>query len=222
MSINLWVGSADPAGIVDLVRDRTVDVLTVQEFTDDALRGLAAAGLGDLLPYGELHPAEFARGSGVYSRYPLHDGTVSTNPGGFLQASAVVAVAGAAAAKIVSVHPLPPAQAAWVPMWAEDLRAEPTADSGPPVRVLAGDFNATVDHAQLRSLIATGYVDAAATVGQGFAPTWPRWRPCRHHTKITIDHILVGAGIDVRDLSANAVAMTDHRAVVATLLLARV
>ena len=37
---------------------------------------------------------------------------------------------------------------------------------GPP-RILAGDFNATLDHALLRRLLATGYVDAADRDGRG-------------------------------------------------------
>ena len=42
------------------------------------------------------------------------------------------------------------------------------------MRLLVGDFNATLDHAALRRLLDTGYRDAASVVGQGMTPTcWP-------------------------------------------------
>ena len=46
--------------------------------------------------------------------------------------------------------------------WRGDLRALPPATPDGPLRILAGDFNATLDHAELRRLLDTGYEDAAA------------------------------------------------------------
>lgn len=220
MSMNMWGGDADPAQIVGLVRAGHVDVLAVQEFTPAARQALASAGLADLLPYQELHPAEGAGGSGLYARHPLADGAVSANPGGFLQASARIAVPGAAPVRVVSVHPVPPSSAERVPLWAQGLRAQPPAGTEPIV--LAGDFNATLDHPELRGLIATGYTDAAAALGLGFVTTWPY---AGNHVGITppvtIDHVLAGPGIGVRSYGATKVAIADHKAITATLTLPR-
>ena len=38
--------------------------------------------------------------------------------------------------------------------------------------ILAGDFNATADHAQFRQLLKLGYRDAATEAGRGLIPTW--------------------------------------------------
>ena len=43
--------------------------------------------------------------------------------------------------------------------------------------LIGGDFNATPDAAQFRTIVAQGYADAADQAGAGFTPTWPadRW-----------------------------------------------
>ena len=81
-----------------------------------------------------------------------------------------------------------------------------------PVRVLAGDFNATLDHVGLRRLLNSGYVDAADQVGAGLNPTWPSgalWPP-----PVAIDHVLVDDRCPVDTFSVVDVPGSDHRAVV--------
>jgi endonuclease/exonuclease/phosphatase family metal-dependent hydrolase len=84
--------------------------------------------------------------------------------------------------------------------------------------VLAGDFNATLDHSGLRRLIRTGYRDAAATVGAGLAGTWGPYDgdPI---PPVTIDHVLVDRRVRVRSVSVHRVPGSDHRAVLAELAL---
>ncbi len=48
-----------------------------------------------------------------------------------------------------------------------------------PVRILAGDFNATLDHVEFRRVLDGGYRDAADAVGAGLHPTWSLRGPCR-------------------------------------------
>ena len=128
----------------------------------------------------------------------------------------MVTVPGARPVRVVSVHPVPPNSAAWVPLWSAGVRGQPPAGTEPTV--LIGDFNATLDMVELRDLIATGYTDAAAALGLGFVTTWPY---AGNHIgitpKVTIDHVLVSAGIGVRDFTATKVAVSDHKAITATL-----
>jgi endonuclease/exonuclease/phosphatase (EEP) superfamily protein YafD len=217
MSVNLRLGQADPASIVDLVRTRDVDVLTLQEYTPAAEAALAEAGLTALLPYWERQPVDRAAGSAVYSRLPPSD--VGLVHGWFYQARLVVDVGGQAVT-VESVHPPPPVSQSG-PAWAEGLRGQ-TPASEPGLRVLAGDFNATLDHAELRRLVGTGYRDAADTVGAGLVPTWPYYGPRLSVTpKVTIDHILVNGSIQVGGFTAVTVPQTDHRAIIATLYIGR-
>nr|WP_312034115.1 endonuclease/exonuclease/phosphatase family protein [Actinoplanes sp. TBRC 11911] len=215
MTSNMRLGGADPRTIVRLVRENDVVILALQELSPDARAALTTAGLDELLPYHSLGDEPGASGSGLYSRFPITDGAVRRNGGGFRQAYGTVRVAGAGAVIVESAHPLAPSEVSLNPGWRRDLDAEPVPATDGPPRILLGDFNSTLDHAPLRRLIARGYRDAAATTGQGLVPTWPY--DGRTVPKVTIDHVLVDRRIGVRDVSVHPVPDTDHRAVVAAL-----
>jgi endonuclease/exonuclease/phosphatase (EEP) superfamily protein YafD len=218
MSVNLWLGTADAPSIVELVRDQRVDVLAVQELTPTAAANLDRAGLSTLLPYREAHPAPRSFGSGLYARYPLTGaGARIASPGGYRQAYGVVQVQGAAPVRLESVHPVPPIDPEDADRWAAGLRAQLPASAG---SILAGDFNATLDHAALLDLLGTGYRDAADEVGAGLTPTWP-FAGLRSliTPRITLDHVLVPAGVSVRTYRAVTIPHTDHRAIVVALTL---
>jgi endonuclease/exonuclease/phosphatase (EEP) superfamily protein YafD len=100
--------------------------------------------------------------------------------------------------------------------WTSDLAALP-ATAQDVLRVLAGDFNATFDHAALRAVLRLGYVDAARVTGQGRAWTW---RPLRLPLpRLVLDHVLVDPRITVASVELVPVSGSDHRAVVAELVL---
>ena len=83
--------------------------------------------------------------------------------------------------------------------------------------MLAGDFNATLDHADLRAVLRRGYADAARAVGGALAWTW---RPLRlRFPRLALDHVLVDPRIAVASVDLTTVAGSDHRAVVAELVL---
>lgn len=218
MSANLLVGGADAKTIVDLVRSHNVDVLALQEYTPDSEAALAAAGVDTVLPFSFRHPVPGTQGSALYSRFRLTDAGSARNGGGFYQAYGQVLIPDAPPVFVVSTHPLPPSGFDEVPLWRDDLRAEPPAEPSGRRLILAGDFNATLDHAELRRLIATGYRDAASEVGAGLVPTWPyAGRRSVVTPKVTIDHILVDARLGVRDFRAYTIPNSDHRAVIASL-----
>ncbi|MET8907228.1 endonuclease/exonuclease/phosphatase family protein [Micromonospora sp. NPDC004551] len=219
LTANLRKGGADPARLVDLVRTHRVDVLTVQEFTPEIAAELDRLGLATLLPYRTLNPEVGTTGSGLYARHPLSGTGFRRNQGSFFsQAYGTVAVPGTPPLRVESVHPAAPAVVGWVPNWWTDLRAQPPATPEGGLSVLAGDFNATLDHAPLRDLIASGYVDAADAAGAGLSGTWGPYDgdPI---PPVTIDHVLADRRIAVRAVSVHAVPGSDHRAVLAELRL---
>ncbi|MFG2054815.1 endonuclease/exonuclease/phosphatase family protein [Micromonospora sp. NPDC048930] len=219
LTANLLFGRADPATLVDLVRTGRVDVLAVQEFTPQAAADLDRLGLATLLPYRALHPEPGATGSGLYARYPLSEVGVRRNQGfAFLQAYGTVAVPGAPPLRVESAHPASPYAVEVVPDWWTDLRGQPAATPDGRLSVLAGDFNATLDHAPLRDLIATGYVDAADAAGAGLAGTWGPYDGDRI-PPVTIDHVLADRRIAVRAVEVHPLRGSDHRAVLAELRL---
>ncbi|MBQ0896121.1 endonuclease/exonuclease/phosphatase family protein [Micromonospora sp. U56] len=219
LTANLLKGGADARTVVELVRRHRVDLLAVQEFTPAARDALDRQGLTRLLPHQQLTPEVGTTGSALYSRLPLTEGGFRRNAGfQFTQAYAVVTVPGAPPVRVESTHPAAPYAVAAVDEWFTDLRAQPPATPDGPLRILAGDFNATLDHAPLRALLATGYVDAADAAGAGFAGTWGPYDGDLI-PPVTIDHVLVDRRIAVRSVAVHPVPGSDHRAVLAELRL---
>jgi endonuclease/exonuclease/phosphatase (EEP) superfamily protein YafD len=216
LTSNLRYGLADADQLVADVRAHDVDVLAVQELTLGGAQRLAAAGLGELLPYELLSPSPGAHGMGLYSRFPI---THMDVPGHYRNPPIVATTTftrdGASIPiTIASVHPRSP----WpesTPEWSEELtRLAEWADGLDGPVVLAGDFNATNDHDQMRRFYDNGYIDGAARAGGGYLATYPSDR--RYPPLIAIDHVLTRGGPVTTRIKSRTIRGTDHRAVLAT------
>ncbi len=217
MTFNLKRGTADPAALVAAVARERADVLSLQEVDAAAVARLEAAGLHGTLPSRAIALGEGTHGTALYARAPLRE--LDRLPGSHNeQARALVAVPGARAVELMAVHALAPAGAEREKGWRADMRALPAATPRAGMRILAGDFNATLDHAELRRLIGTGYVDAADAVGSGLRPTWPVGRLL---PPVTIDHVLADRRAGVRRVAVRTLPGSDHRALIAELLIPR-
>jgi endonuclease/exonuclease/phosphatase family metal-dependent hydrolase len=216
MAANMLEGGADPAALVKLVKDQRVDLLALQEFTPEAEGALEKAGLTTLLPNRVTYPRQGVGGSALYSRLPLHDDGVRMNPRQFGQARGTLTVPGAAPLAVESVHTCAPVEAGSTGCWEGSFRNQPPATVDGQVRVLLGDFNATLDHAELRRLIATGYRDAADVTGDGLDMTWPYDKV---FPRVALDHVLADRRVGIRRFAVTAVPRSDHRSVFAELVL---
>jgi endonuclease/exonuclease/phosphatase (EEP) superfamily protein YafD len=218
-TVSLRLGEADPHAVVALVAAQRVDVLALQEVTPAAELALRAAGIGDELPHSHVIAARNgsppAAGGALWSRWPML-GRQAT-PGRFEQPMARIAVPGAPDVEVTAVHTTPPKTAPRaVREWTADLAELPAPGPG-VLRVLAGDFNATLDHAALRRVVDGGYLDAAQAVGRALASTWtPLGFP---HPRLTLDHVLVDPRVGVASVTLLPVVLSDHRALVADLVL---
>ena len=218
MSSNMKVGAADPATLVSLVRTHQVDVLALEEYTTAAQAALTAAGLRTLLPYAAEHALPgSAYGSGIFSRYPLSDEGYQQLAAGFGSEYATIHVPGALPLVVYAVHSVAPITPPTDPNWALSLHQQPPATPHGEVKLLIGDFNATLDHARLRALLATGYRDIATVLGDGLDTTWPYdGRPI---PPIAIDHVFADPRIGAVYYGSGQVPRTDHKAIWATLTL---
>lgn len=212
LSVNLAEGRADPARVVDLVRANHIDVLTLQELTPAAAATLDSAGLRDVLPNLQFDVRPGAAGSGIASRYPVQPLPMVSVQTTYAQPGALVSLPGAQKLQVVAVHVVSPLAGGGVDPWQRELASLPEADVNQPVRVLIGDFNATLDHAALRGLLATGYLDAADVTGQGLHGTWPADRSPLP-SLIAIDHVVVDHRCMVDTVSLFAVPGATHRAI---------
>ncbi|RCW40156.1 endonuclease/exonuclease/phosphatase (EEP) superfamily protein YafD [Halopolyspora algeriensis] len=221
LSVNVYFGKADPARIVELVRRHGVDVLGLQELTPQLVTALDEAGLAEVLPHRVFEIRPDAAGAGIVSRYPLRELSLVRRTT-MSQPSTRVDLPGPRDMEFVAAHPTIPVGDGTASTWRREIAALPPPVSGrqEPARVLAGDFNATLDHSPLRNLLGRGYADAAEVTGNGLQPTWPmNGRPLV--PPVTIDHVLVSGGTVVRGYRTFAVDGTDHRAVLAHLVVPR-
>jgi len=218
MTVNLRLGEADTAQVVELAQRHDVDVLALQEVTPVALGDLRSAGIEEAYPHSAGAAAEGPAGTMVFSAYPLRDvrrvGTAFGSyrmtvhpPGGRL--------------RLLAVHPRPPVGSAGP--WRQDqlaVRSAARALSGPTVVV--GDFNATMDHNPMRELVGRGYHDAATQARSGWQPTWPASGEVTRlgvpvPSLLPIDHVLTREGPRATATRTYTVADTDHRALLAVL-----
>jgi len=210
LTANLRVGGGDAETLRRIIREENVDIVALQEVTPEFV-----TRAGDLLPYKVIYARPGTEGSALYSRLPLRDDGVRVNPGGFRQARGEVA-----GVLIESAHPMAPWGREVQDLWRRGFAGEPRATVDGPMRVLAGDFNATLDHSPLRDLIDSGYRDAADAVGNGFVGTWGPYDgdPI---PPVTLDRVLVDRRIRVESTKVFGLPNSDHRALLAVVTLPR-
>lgn len=220
MTINVLAGGADAAEIVRLVSTEGIDLLAVQESTPPLAQAVDA-GLGEALPHTVLGREPSLTGTLIWSRWPIEAAAPSYGVTGQIVPVRLL-LPGAEVVSLTAVHTLSPGRGR-IRGWRRDLRALAAAASAVEgAQVLLGDFNATRDHGPFRRLLRTGLADGADAAG--LAPwralTWPAdRRPIP--VAVRLDHVLVTPShVRVRDLRAVPVPATDHRAVIAHLLVA--
>lgn len=222
MSVNLYVGNADFDAIMAMVEEHQPDLLSVQELTPGAPDAFTERGLDELMPYAILEPDDLAVGTGLYSRFPLERIETVGRDAIFHQIAAEIDMPEGTDIRFMAAHPAAPASAERIPLWEEDFEQLPRPDGGLPW-VLAGDFNATLDHENMRDLLDAGYADAAEAMGEGLDATW---QPTEGYLNglvkipaVTLDHVIAQEGIEVLDWEVLEKTGSDHAPVVARLRL---
>lgn len=227
MTCNVYRGAADPARIVELVREQGVQVLALQETTTEFVEQLQSLGLDELLPYSQRSSSDGIYGNGVWAARPLSDtatddigSSASAMPAGTIQLQDTTA-AGLSSLRFVSVHTTSPVDGYWE-LWrksVEELGCVRTRLQDDPARgyVLMGDFNATYDHAPFRAMLGDTLEDAARQAGEGLTLSWPS--SSLIPAFCAIDHVVVSPGITASNLSVATVSGSDHKALLCTLTL---
>jgi endonuclease/exonuclease/phosphatase family metal-dependent hydrolase len=210
----MFFGRADVEVLVARVRQLGVDVLFLQELTEDAVTRLKQAGLDDVMPFALVDLRGGSRGSGIYSRFPLSEGPAVATVH-MAQPTALLELPNGYTVELICTHPVPPSLGhTGATRWRADLAALPPPGKLP--RVLAGDFNATLDHAAFRDVLRRGYLDAGLQTGNALTPTWG---PPGRNALLTLDHVLVDRSCAVLGYSVHVVPGADHRAVYAEIQL---
>jgi len=215
VTANLRLGHANALSVVDLVRHVHADVLATEELTPAEVSALDQAGIRSALPYRVLTPGAGATGNGLYSRYPLT--RLPLWPLRFPSPGALLRIGGKDV-EIHVVHTYPPVP--WSPSASRNdwtvLRADAAAlPTNEPV-VVVGDFNSTRDVSGLRQVMAQGLRDAPEISGSGLLRTWG---PLHLPALLQLDHVLVNSRVGVAGTSVVDLPGSDHRALVARLVI---
>jgi endonuclease/exonuclease/phosphatase (EEP) superfamily protein YafD len=216
LAFNVFDGQADVAALGGTIRAERPDLVVLPE-AGEPYRRLLLAEVGDLgyRSWTTVHPQDpdvegivvlAAPAMGSLEARVLDDTTKFAwleLTGGRL-----------GTARLVAVHTAAPISGL-VTEWHADLTAL-RAWCRPPATpvVLAGDFNATLDHRGLRSL---GCTDVAAAAGRGLTGTWPTSLPA--WLGVQIDHVLTGGGVTPAGARVLDLPGSDHRAVLARVTL---
>ncbi|MFW0791752.1 endonuclease/exonuclease/phosphatase family protein [Gordonia sp. CPCC 205333] len=214
-SANLLFGQADVGDVLEQVRSRRIDLLSVQEMTPAALQRLRSGGIEKDLPYSYVVTGPVAAGTGIFSRHPLSEmRKIDTMVLGNLIAR--VELPGIGSTWFAAVHPVAPLRGV-TPTWnfelgelANVLHALPG-----PRAIAAGDFNSTWDHVGFRDIVSAGYSDATDQAGAGLLFTYPTDR-LGGRPLVAIDHV-ISRGFVADDIMSFDIEGSDHRGVVATL-----
>jgi endonuclease/exonuclease/phosphatase (EEP) superfamily protein YafD len=217
LAANVAGNAAAARTVLDQVRRWDVDVFSVIELSPRVARAYDDAGARSTFPRRALRPRPGFRGTGLYSRLALRR---LAPPRGteFGMTAAEAQAPGAAPFEVVAVHVRAPTGPGSTAQWRRETRGLPRGGGPGPVRILAGDFNATLDHAELRRLLARGYRDAAKQAGDGLRPTWPAGQALVP-SLVTIDHVLADRRARVVSARSVPISGSDHRGVLAELLL---
>ncbi|MFI9119385.1 endonuclease/exonuclease/phosphatase family protein [Streptomyces bikiniensis] len=211
LAANVEFGQATDALIAAVRRERP-DLVYVSECDRACGRALTTA-LAAELPHHASVEAEGSEGSVLLSAHPLRDRR--TIPATMGMPGATAGIAGRSV-RVQLAHPMPPLPGQ-VDVWKRELgrvRDFAALRTGPTL--IAGDFNASQDHAAFRAVLKDGRLrDAAWAAGKSRAATWPMEGPLPPY--VQIDHVLVSDEFSVDDVRFLDLDGTDHRAVLADL-----
>ncbi|GAA3041609.1 endonuclease/exonuclease/phosphatase family protein [Streptomyces glomeratus] len=207
------------ASLVPAIRREHPDVVFVEEceYRCSALLERAFGGTDGRYPYRRAVDGAGSDGSVILSRFPL---TVAPGVPGTMGMPGAVADVHGHRVRLQLAHPMPPLPGQ-LSVWRRELgelRAY-AADGGDAPTILAGDFNASQDHAAFRRILATGLRDGARLADEARTPSWPaRTAPL---VGAQIDHVLLSRDFSARSAHFLALADTDHRALVLDVTLHR-
>ncbi|RII11321.1 hypothetical protein DSC45_28955 [Streptomyces sp. YIM 130001] len=214
MTSNLEFGGATNA-LLRTVRTERPDLIFVQECDQRCATTLRRRLPGEGYAHLSVERAGGAEGSAIVSRFPLT--RTAGVPGELAMPGAVLEVNGHYV-RLQLAHPMPPVPdslGTWrselgrLHGWAAEYATGPV--------ILAGDFNATQDHAAFRRIIDTGLYDSTRLTGDSRVPSWPT--SMLPPLGAQIDHVLVSRHFQASIARFVNLGDTDHRSLIVELTL---
>lgn len=214
-TFNTFEGNGDVTAIAELIRSDRPDLVSLVEAGDSYRARLAAL----VEPLGYRLYATTGPGRpdvrGITAVVSDRLGEVRVRVDDTTEFPSIEVEGGALGRlRFIGFHSMAPT-AGELTEWRSDLEQVQRWCSDPTPVIVSGDFNATLDHSVLRS-VSSGCRNAADLQGQGLTATWPAWAPPWMGAQI--DHVFVKPDIVVTRVAIREIAGSDHRAVVAGLV----
>lgn len=213
MVANVLGGGASAADVAELIRERKPDLVSLPEAQVDVREEIRAQLQDQQYKGFTTQPSRAVpSATSVLVSAALGDVTIAAEPGTTF-GTVVVTGGNLGAIRLIAYHGYPPLPDA-VTTWKKDLQKVRHWCAQDPPLVIAGDFNATVDHADFRHALGGYCRSVGPSVGRGLLGTWPADQPAVLRTQI--DHVVVSRQLQPRRFTTYPIRGTDHRAVVAT------
>jgi endonuclease/exonuclease/phosphatase (EEP) superfamily protein YafD len=219
LAFNTFEGEADAGELAALIEEQQPDAVAISEsgrnFADKLAPLVEPLGYRVHVSTDDDSDDDVEEVTAVVSEQL---GEVDVRIGDETSAFPYIEVSGGAldTLRFVAFHAVAPVPGS-VPDWNEDLALLSRWCAGPTPAVVAGDFNATLDHSALRDG-TSGCGDAAAQRGAGLIPTWGPSASLRRFGP-QIDHVFATDGITAETFDVRDIAGSDHRAIMTTLRL---
>ncbi|MFI7063423.1 endonuclease/exonuclease/phosphatase family protein [Kribbella sp. NPDC050124] len=214
MVANVLGGGADAGAVAKVIQDRRPDLVSLPEAQVDVreeirahLQGLTYNGY-TLQPSKAVESATSVLVSSSLGPVRFQADQQATTFGHI-----IVTGGNLGAVRLIAYHGFPPLPSE-VPTWKEDLDVLRHWCAQNPPTIVAGDFNATTDHADFRQALGSNCRSVASLTGAGLVGTWPSDRPAL--TRTQIDHVLITRQLEPGRFTTYQIEGSDHRAVVAT------
>ena len=217
LAFNAFEGNADPAQLAALITEQQPDLVSISEAGENYLRTFRP--LVEPLGYrAEISATTRSDVASVTLLVANRLGEASIRVGTESTAFPYLETTGGELGELrfVAYHAAAPVRR-WMSRWRSDLALlAQWCRAGTPA-IVAGDFNATLDHSPLRAGMA-GCADAADQRGAGLVPTWSPSEGTQLFGP-QIDHVIATEGIVAETFSVHDIEGSDHRAVLTRLRL---
>lgn len=244
LTLNCKYGKADAKTIVRIVQNKHIDILALQEVTQELLERLDSSGIAGQLPYRSVGQKTTDDNGGFNVLFSNTKPASKQSVSVALPASAVPTMLIPWHDKSIlfaSAHPKSPQRGAL--NWGDSIlslaglnmsatiqqrNTNASAESQSSFDVAAaqahtsecvvmGDLNSSIFHPSLRRLLRNGqFLDGALALHKGIHPSFPaNWSLIP--PLIEIDHILLSRGLVMESMKTIRVPSTDHLGLSATI-----
>lgn len=213
MVANVLGGGADAGDVAELIRERRPDLVSLPEAQIDVREEIRAQLQGMRYTGYTVQPSDAVESATSVLVSPSLGAVSFSSEPGTTFGNIVVTGGNLGEVRLIAYHGFPPLPDS-VTTWKHDLQALRQWCAQDEPTVVAGDFNATLDHADFRQALGGYCRSVAAAVGGGLEGTWPADQPAI--VRAQIDHVVVTRQFQPGAFTTYAIEGTDHRAVVAT------